>query len=364
MHRFDWNNLIGEYLFRPEYSQQPVFLYLSREKLIELGKTQLPDADEQAVWADFGRAVRSYSPQNGSLLEKIETALNASFQDRMMGGQTFQTQFPPCLLLLVLSVMPLAEEAEQFKFSTTNYYQRASQFFEQHNLPSLREHNESHNWNRAWQRVADWSQEAKGGELGLFDATLLSANTYRYVGKAFAQCLLPTSALRELPNAFDRMGWVPGQLLTSDEIGEFIRKQGAGLGLKANVLAAVKLGGEVAATVEGLVRREFGRWDGTSKYSRTTVVLTTQKNPGATERQEPEFTQVSASLRFGFKLKHDYTFEPFYRLFAPQDYPEHLVFTDKKGDEWRVEESYNRWSEQIDLPFLPAGYDLADTANR
>lgn len=360
MHRFEWNDLIGDSLFGPERSQQPVFLYLSREKLIELGKRRMPDADEKAVWADFVRTVKSYSPRDGSLLEKIVAALTASLKATEFGGQTFETQFPPCLLLLALSVMPLVEEAERGEFNPNTYYRRVNRFFRNHGLPTITGQDATHNWNQAWQRLAEWSR-AKDGEWGLFDDKLLSSNSYCYVGKAFAQCLLPTSAFRELPNAFDRMGWAPGQVLDADDVRQLVTREGPRLGLRANVLTAFRHGGDVAATVGQLVRREFSRWDGSSRHSRTTPVANSPKTAPA-EPRAVELTHVSASLRFGFRLKNGFL-DSFYRLQARQDYPEHLTL---KGEGVTLEatESHNHWSEPLDLPFRPDGWQLNDELNR
>lgn len=364
MHRFEWNDLIGDSLFGPERSQQPVFLYLSRERLIELGKSRMPDADESAVWADFVQAVKSYPSEDGTLLGKITRTLNASFRERKYDGQTFQTfetRFPPCLLLLVLSVLPLVEEAAQADFNKPNtYYARAKQFFEGPGLPAIETQKGERNWNQAWERLAEWSR-AKDGEWGLFDDKLLSSNSYCYVGKAFAQCLLPTSAFRELPNAFDRMGWAPGQVLDAVDVQKLIREEWSKLGLKANVMNAFRHGGDVAVTVGQLVRREFSRWDGSSRHSRTTSIANSPKI-APTEHWEEEFTHVSASLRFGFRLRNDY-FETFYRLLARQDYPEHLTLKGV-GEPLEVVESHNHWSEAISLSFRADGYKLADEFNR
>jgi hypothetical protein len=63
MDYLQWNKEISHYLFNPERSGQDVYLYLTQQDIINIGKDFLPGNNDNEIWNDFILALRN-GPDN------------------------------------------------------------------------------------------------------------------------------------------------------------------------------------------------------------------------------------------------------------------------------------------------------------
>ncbi|PQA55665.1 hypothetical protein [Siphonobacter curvatus] len=352
MHYYEWNNIIGNYLFNRNKAGLPIYIALNKDQIINLG-IQNTDLSRNEVWQDFVRAIQSQGGRNSSLIEKIETTLGSgSWESRdPVTRKLIKSNYPPCLTLLVTSVLPLTEETFDFSINGNNYHDRANKFFAQHSLPYVQRQDKRMNWNKAWENLSDWALRIKQGEMGIFDSKNFASNYYIYVGKAFSQCLIQPRLFQQLPKLFEKAELIPDQILSSSVIKELLIKYGNELALSDKTKELISIDkDELGQFIRGTIQQNQENWNGESNLDSATSGWTI----GGLRLtfKDPQHTNFILKLNYRFKSK------------ANLDYPESLRFEVPGQEEVSCQEVTDGWSNEMFIPFNQDGYSLSSPANR
>lgn len=357
MKYIEWNNIVGAILFNESMAGKEVYLFLTRQDLIEAGKTtgNFPNQTEESIWDDFIRAIRNGipgEPPKSNYLDKIQTAFTKKTTVRIEG---IEILYPPYLCYLVLTVLPVLESQGQQINDTlraNNYYDRVKNFFERYNIPTLPNQNQTHNWNHIWQHLSDWSTKAKKTDLGVFTVRNFS-NAWIYAGIPLSQCLIDPKALKRLPGVFLKEGLVPSSIIHDNEWRVLLEKTWVNdLQQRQSVLVHIKTeGDEMGKVVIEIVKQAYNNWKGGIELE------VEQKPHQPVTRIKKE--GIRARLFLTFKLNRSKgEFKWGCRMYSKNDYPEDLSFNGLP-----CFESREYWSNQLELGFLEKTV-LKDAANK
>jgi hypothetical protein len=325
MHYYEWNNLVGHLLFNASRAGRQVLLYLTREEIVQAALDTGHFENRDEAWASFSRSPRRWFGSNKNLIECIADSLTRS-QQITIGGVVHKTEYPVCLTLLVQSVMPLID-GEGELVSQADYYNQAAEYAHQHGFAVIIPNNASQNWNAAWQQIQRWSTMVKNSQLGRF--ALNDSFGHIYVGKPFSQCLLPPQAIRDLPRAFVRAGWVPRQQLDRQHWQALLTSHCHDLGFRQAALKTLRTedGLNYAHTI---LQERFDRWDGTTQTAALATGEHKQSN-GTTRRTQTNKEDTLARFYLTFSDLDDTEgrFKWCYRIRASQTLPDTLRLNDQ-----------------------------------
>lgn len=377
MNYTDWNQLIGKYFFNESMAGKEVFLYMSKEDLIKLGKPFFdPDeySDDFYIVRDFISAAKSGIPRaSGSILEKANYAYQMNRYD--FGDlEEDDIKFPLYLAYLVLFVMPLTETLDE-TLNANNYYSRFNTFIgankDRHEVNSI--NYSSNKIHRLWNGLENWANEIMGGSLGQFYHRKFSHAHWVNVGSMFSQCVLPPKTFRAFPAFFSKHGFVPHY----DYSPSFFRDKLVNGGIEfLNLPNYVKKlfknqgANELVDKILEITQREYLNWEGNIS-SHDTLLKDFENNTTARVHLQIKYSKISESVSFS------------YRIVYKNDYPEDLVFGGQEvyeemntfsntlsGDfreEFVLEDSFNKWravfpKKDIRL-FVNGSYFQLDNSN-
>ena len=312
-----WNQYVADFLFTPSRRGQEVFLYLTEEDIVQALKnaashpkapsfaTQLAEQPDTSILADFWQALRNgpvfwqlttnnriqdYWPhESGPQGRQARVApinpaqaaqlacndwMRAPPTSQLISGRKFyhergsSTQTVPLhLLYLACFTMPFsAVEAPQ---QSASYYKIWCDFFLDRKLTrskndfpdtSLRELGSS--WSAMWAELARWSQEELAGEQGILMARQLGGHVY--VGWPQSQCLLPPTALTQLPRFFAHHHLLPGSRVAVADMRRMLL-QGSLL-LPTATRKELQTDSPLGQALTDIVLRKLQAWDGSSSY--------------------------------------------------------------------------------------------------
>lgn len=352
MHYYEWNNLIGGLLFNPTRAGQQVLLYLTKEQITQTAVNEGHFETEEEAWDCFTRRLRGWFGRDKHLTDCINDALGRS-QRITIAGKTYETDYPVCLSLLILSVLPLTDSNQAF-VTQADYYKRAEAYAEQNNLPRIVQQKENANWNDAWAHIQTWSIQIKKVTWGYFQ--LNNSFGHIYVGKPFSQCLIPLHTLRDLPRAFVRAGWVPRQALSESDWHHLLQNYCYDLGVRQAALKTL-LTGEGLAYALPILEERFNYWDGTiytSAESQTQLPSPNRSGIIRSQKINKEETYARFYLTFLNLDETDGRFCWQYRIKGNQPLPDVLQLA---GHEFVGQ--LNNWSNGVGIPFQESlhGYD-------
>ncbi len=338
-------------MFNPSRAGQPVHLYLTKSDIIRLGKTCMAESDD-AIWNDFTRSMHLPSPFEGTLLDKIVAAVRDTDRRAVRATNALSdTKYPPYLALLVTAVLPLTEETLPHTINVNNYYDRASTFFRLNKLPKPQNQNQQLNWNLAWEKLSHWSLRQKQGAWGLFDAAQFREQRYVYVGKVFAQCLTPPRVLKKLPQLFERIEFVPGQVISDAHIKALINEHGAELGFTGRDREILKKpDDELGQFLLRSIRQTQEQWTGATE----------------TVGSSPAWTIGALRLTFKDPARTGFNFNLAYRFQAKtgSNYPDNLRFDIPGQAGIPCTETTDGWSQELAISFKPNGLVLDSPSTR
>lgn len=343
MNYYQWNNLIGDLLFGPDKAGEPVLLHLTQSEIIDSAMTTGFFETERDAWRSFVRSPKWFGGAS-SLIECLTKALAAS--RRINHNDTpYETRYPLCLTLLVISVLPIVDTTDT-DVNQSNYYDRAADYARLHGLPVITKNTESVNWNSSWQAVERWSLEEKGGAWGIFQQNLIFRHIY--VGKPFSQCLIPPGVLAGLPRAFVRAGWVPQQPLTEPDWHGLLQQQGVEMGFRQAALQTIRTDKSLRAYVFAILQQRFNSWDGTMQTIATSVTFHKPDNPTGRriDRARKEETVARFYLSFPDPDKTDGRFCWHYRVYSKAGLPDTLHLG---GHAFNSQ--FGGWSGAVAIPF-------------
>ncbi|MCB2380355.1 hypothetical protein LGH70_22375 [Hymenobacter sp. BT635] len=323
MNYIEWNNLLGDQLFKQKRKEQEVFLFLTKEQVIEAGwqAAEAPgafDPDEEAgeclddayIWRNFLGCVKAGPAGAGGnstpLLDRTYKCFTRwlalrpagkSLGERILrqNGEEILVRHPLHLAYLLLFTMPFGSGGAAM--TSRGYYDSLNNWLHDNNLlPSggrvdkiaLREIGGEGGWQRMWQSVGEWSTVTCGGALGAVRNRANAWPAWPYVGWPLAQCLLPPRALQQLKQFFVKNNLVPGipcpparmrQLLLHTSGEELSLPQ---LTRTSLAHAESELGNSIVEMVLGMLRT----WNGSTNYSRRTSYPGEDGHPRSGKEQE------------------------------------------------------------------------------
>jgi len=352
MNYLEWNNAIGKWFFNEEKAEQEVYLFISKHDIVQIGKEQGLDGDDEKIFVDFIEAIRQGIPGrsfNSNILEHALYAYN-KWQENPMKIDGIQVEYPLYIGYLALFVLPLTE-SNQTDLRADAYYPRVRSFLKKYGLPTMPAQNEYNNWNSLWDDLFDWSFENKNTELGYFEVHPFRNERWVYVGKPLSQSIFPIHSVRQLPQFFETCGLVPGEEIGGATFRKLLLVNGEKhLGLTSRVLNAIRdTDNELGQSIINIVKKNYQEWNGN------------------TDQYDPEIEIIKkgntvAQLRLCIEGDRARGYRTYYRLYTKLDFPEDLTFV-HNDREHKCQQFGKGWSKPLFLPF-DEGMELQDNLNK
>ena len=247
-----WNDAIAEHFFNEEMSGKSVYLYITKDEIIDIGEKIIEDAENRnSIWENYCLTINNALSGN-DLLDKLLYSFAINNAERK------QRFYPLYLGCLVLSVIPLT--SFEGKYSTANYYDAVNDFLKSNNLTVIPRQNSSNNWNKIWKDLEDWSINGWNGELGVFKMMTLH---HEYVGKPLSQCLISRKQLKKLPQFYDSCNLLPNEIISNKTIRDLLlRNRPNILEFKNSIYEIIKTNDELGKTIIEIIRNEYLKWNG------------------------------------------------------------------------------------------------------
>ena len=114
MNYLEWNNLIGQHFFNTANAGKDVYLYITKNEIIELAGNSLPATSPEEIWSDFIKAIKKGIPGSAqlSLIDKSIYALKKS-QDKVLRIEGTEILRPAYITYLTFFVSPLIVTGKQ-----------------------------------------------------------------------------------------------------------------------------------------------------------------------------------------------------------------------------------------------------------
>ncbi|WP_276980016.1 hypothetical protein [Flavobacterium filum] len=330
-----WNKVIASYLFNPERSGQDVYLYLTQQDIINLGKDILTGKNDSEIWDDFTTSLQN-GPENTSPDSIIVNIIKCYKLWKLEVNKS--DKYPFYLTYLIFLILPLTDSSLR-DFSVTNYYGKINTYVKKYRLGQNNINTQVlSKLDILWTDLEEWSILTCNTNLGIFESKIFGNPYLKYVGKMFAQCVFPPKAIKKLPFAFLVAGMVPNTSYTFDEIKDLLLRYGVNIiGLKDKVINFIKDDkNELGKSLIEIALKEYKKWNGVSHviesdqgYSKITM----------NNIMAPLFLQLKPNLI-------DETVEFSYRMRSNIDFPADLKF----GDLENIYEG-NGWSKTLNISF-------------
>ena len=148
MNYLEWNNAIGKWFFNEEKAEQEVYLFISKNDIVRIGKENGIEAQDDNIFIDFIDGIRQGIPGRSSYGNILEHALYAynKWKENPISIDDVQVEYPLYIGYLALFVLPLTESV-QTDLRADAYYPRLRSFLNKFDLPSMPAQNEYNNWN-------------------------------------------------------------------------------------------------------------------------------------------------------------------------------------------------------------------------
>ena len=301
----DWNNLLGDQLFKGKRSRQEVFLFLAKEQVAEAGRrlaVEMPDAFEldeeegetltdEYIWRNFLACARS-GPYGagGRSVGVVQRAYNCYMQwqglqkgdtvgSRLLrqNGQVHQVRYPAHLAYLLLFTMPFGGDSELG--DTHSYYKTLNKWLHDNGLllgqetitaPLFNGLGAGSGWKSMWQVLETWTLDECSSQLGEVHNRANNWPNWPYVGWPLAQCLLPPRVLQQLKKFFVASNLVPGMELSAERMRKLLESS------KPDILTLPRLtresiaspSNELGKSIVEMVLGMLRVWNGSSNYTR------------------------------------------------------------------------------------------------
>ena len=352
MNYLKWNNAIAKLFFNEEKAEQEVYLFISKNDIVKIGKEHGLDGGNENIFVDFIEAIRKGipgRPSNSNILEHALYAYN-KWQENPVKIDGVQVEYPLYIGYLALFVLPLTE-SNQTDIRANAYYPRIRSFLENYDLTSMPYQNENSNWNLLWHNLEEWSIIQKNTELGYFELHPFSNKKWVYVGKPLSQSIFPIYAIRQLPQFFETCGLVPGEEIDDTIFRKLLLVNGEKyLVLTSMVLNAIRdSNNELGQSIIKIVKKNYQEWTGnTDQFDSETETI--------------KKGNTIAQLRFCIEGDRARGYKTYYRLYTKLDFPEDLTFVHNER-EYKCHQFGKGWSKPLLLPFNE-GMELQDNLNK
>jgi hypothetical protein len=301
----EWNNLLGDQLFKPKRKEQEVFLFLTKEQVVEAGwrAADVPGAfapdeeegeklDDAHIWRSFLSCIKvGPAGAGGSGTPLVQRAYlcftrwqamrpnNGLLGERVFrqNGEEVLVRYPLHLAYLLLFTMPFGSYSTSV--TKRGYYDSLNNWLQENSLlpvgsrlntPDLRDAGGEGGWQRMWQSLGEWSTITCNSLLGAVRNRANNWPTWPYVGWPLAQCLLPPRALQQLKQFFLKNNLVPGVPTTPARMRQLLMHTSAEeLTLPPLTRASLlQEGNELGNSIVEMVLGMLSTWNGSTNYSR------------------------------------------------------------------------------------------------
>ena len=318
----DWNNALAAHFFRPDFADQPIYLYVTPELISALG------ADLGTDGPDFATAVQTGPPwvtREGLCQRALQ-----SFR----GWRDRELRYPPYIGYIGFFVLAAGTEGD---WAPHAYYPRVWQLLGQHRegmLPSFER------MDYLWEDLERWSRHDRSGELGFFRAR--SAGGWIHVGYPIAQTLLTQHERSAIPSIFALAGLDPTSPPSEVQIARLVRQHAGSLLRNRTVELLGRPETEAFGALIDVIRHELLDWRG--------------ELPNADGEAESS-PQVLATLRLCLRLDAPgQAVRTTLRCRLNRDYPEGELLVSDGQETLVLEEFTAGWSTNLrtnddDSPF-------------
>lgn len=350
MKYLEWNNIISEYFFNSANAGKDIYLYLTKNDIIGLGKSNCLEEKDEEIWLDYITAIKGGIPgSTGNIISKAKFAYDKrKVSNITIGDIKYEIKYPPYISYLVFFVIPLIELGDDNR-RVNNYYDRLNFFLKSHHLTDNIGSNDfrDNQINYLWEDLSSWANIKKNGELGLFNVAPFSNPNWVYVGKVFSQCVLSPKFINQLPKLFESIGLVPSTLYDDKFLQEKIKNSRTDL-IPKITLDFLKKDDELSYSIIQTIQRQYKKWSGESHE---------EIEEETTFKKKRNFTIAPLFLQFKVNTSDEaITFS--YRMYSSNDYPEDLKF-----DEYENLYEINGWSKTLPLDFKE-GIEVKDNFNK
>jgi hypothetical protein len=329
----EWNHIIGEYFFNPSKADKEVLLYITKKEISDLGVTKFNFRSEKESWDDFCKAIKSDFPETSSKANFIDKFLVVANKWKSYEKVIFELYnknvlkidsvsiynpnnnivYPFYLAYLIALIIPLTENVNEFR--ANSFFPPLNNFLQKNGITNIRAVTiQDIDW--VWSNLEKWSKEYYKTDFGYFIERRLGNHNWIYVNKAFSQCLLTPRNIRDIPNIFWKADIAPNSIIPEKQFQRIITLYGVTqAGFSPRIISIVAdEENPLRKVIIDIVRREYSNWKGyVIEYDEDEKVLT------------PKSGWVYATLLSAFNLnKADESFNHFYYLFSPYDFPDEL----------------------------------------
>lgn len=351
MNYLEWNNAIGKWFFNEEKAEKEVYLFISKQDIIRIGKDNGLNGKDEEIFIDYIQAIKNSIPAEKKDWNILQCVHYIYFlQKELEEKSSEQLEYPLYIGYLSLFVLPLVEK-RSLNLRADAYYPPVRNFLRKYELPLLPNQNETFNWNRIWQDLEEWSILKKNTELGYFELHPFKNKNWVYVGKPLSQSIFPIQAIRKLPKFFEISGLVPGEEIDNNTFRNLLITNGERyLGLSSKVLNVIgDSENELGHSIISVVIRNYQGWTGvTDEFDSDTETI--------------KKGNVIAQLRLCIEGDKVRGFKTYYRLYTKLDFPEDLTFIND-GQKYECHQVGKGWSNQLFLPFSEE-IELQDNLNK
>lgn len=367
MKYLQWNHIIGEYFFNPSKAGNEVLLYVTQKEISELGIHKFNFTNETESWEDFCRAIKCEFPETSSKSNFIDKFLvvankwkkyerpvfelknqsDLKIDSISIYSPTYKIVYPFYLAYLITFIIPLTDDVNEFR--ANSFFPPLNNFLIKNGITTTRTGTiEYVDW--VWSNLEKWSKEYYKTDNGYFTERRVGNQNWVYVNKAFSQCLLTPKNIRDIPNIFWKADIAPNYIIPEKQFQRIITLHGVSQAGFSPRIISILADEEnlLRKVILDIVRREYTNWKGyVIEYDEDEKVLT------------PKSGWVYATLLSAFNLnKADESFNHFYYLFSPYDFPDELNL-----GEYEILNSGNGYSKPISIAFNQS-MNLQDEQNK
>lgn len=242
---FAWNDAIAAHFFRPASASRLVYLFVTEELIVELGRPLGGGVQE------FLAVVRQ-GPPGLSRFSHCQRALQLATNWRMTDHS-----YPPYIAYLALFVLAGGHGGD---FAPHAYYPRLWDLLDEQGTgrPSSFER-----MSELWDDLEQWSVRDRRGELGILQARIVGG--WIHVGLPLAQTVLTEAERRTLPRIFAEAGLEPGTAPSNRELRRSLILQGRHEGLRPRTVSVLEqAAGGFSDAILDVVADDFLAWEGES----------------------------------------------------------------------------------------------------
>ncbi len=321
MDYLEWNALIAKCIFNEENAGKNIYLYLSKEDIIEIGKSIILTPNNDIIWKDFVCAIKEslFDFEYGNPIIEKAKILHEEWvnqNNNIFDQKTYL--YPPYIVYLVLTVLPLTEAHESF--DPRNYYDPLKEFLKDIDLPIQNIDTQNFKYlDVLWEDLFDWANNKKGGTLGVFQLHNFGNPNWVHVGKPLSQSLLSPNTLLKLPNLFNEARLTPYSNYSDEYFRQIVVYHNKSiLTLKDFVYKILKdkKDTEIIKAIIGIIKKEFHKWNGETERK-----IVTEHS----EKTAKGFTVAKICLQLEINYD-DEKLKISNRLLSKNEYPENLTF--------------------------------------